>query len=363
MRSLEADLDGVEPDLVMVFLSHHHAAHLSTTAAYLLRRFDGAVLTAVTGAGVIGGGVEVEGEPAVSIVAAVLPDVELRPFHVSAAEVQYLSTHPEHWYHKLGIPKEVQPSLALFPEPFSCDADKLCRSLDAAWPEATVIGGLASGARHPGQNKLLVHRVVHDRGAIGVAMWGNVALEPIVSSGSEALGRPLVVTRSAGALALELDGRPALSMLERLVGGLDAARREGFVSAPVVGIERADSPGGAVIRNVMSIDRDSLGVEVALPLRVGDRLSFHLRDRHTAHAQLKRMLTAASPAAGALVISCVARGRDFFGVENHDTQIIQRAKPQMPFGGFFGNGELGPVGGRTWTHGYTNVLGLFRPVE
>ena len=33
----------------------------------------------------------------------------------------------------------------------------------------------------------------------------------------------------------------------------------------------------------------------------------------------------------------------------------------MPLGGFFGNGEIGPVGGHTFLHGYTSAFGLFRP--
>jgi hypothetical protein len=33
----------------------------------------------------------------------------------------------------------------------------------------------------------------------------------------------------------------------------------------------------------------------------------------------------------------------------------------VPVGGFFCNGEIGPVGGTTFLHGYTSSFGLFRP--
>ena len=35
----------------------------------------------------------------------------------------------------------------------------------------------------------------------------------------------------------------------------------------------------------------------------------------------------------------------------------------VPVGGFFCNGEIGPVGGTTFLHGYTSSFGLFRPRE
>ncbi len=33
---------------------------------------------------------------------------------------------------------------------------------------------------------------------------------------------------------------------------------------------------------------------------------------------------------------------------------------RVPLGGFFANGEIGPVGGQTFLHGYTSVFGIFR---
>jgi len=32
----------------------------------------------------------------------------------------------------------------------------------------------------------------------------------------------------------------------------------------------------------------------------------------------------------------------------------------VPIAGFFGNGEIGPVRNRTWLHGQTAAVGLFR---
>ena len=35
----------------------------------------------------------------------------------------------------------------------------------------------------------------------------------------------------------------------------------------------------------------------------------------------------------------------------------------VPLGGFFGNGEIGPVGGSTYLHGHTSSFAVFRKPE
>ena len=40
--------------------------------------------------------------------------------------------------------------------------------------------------------------------------------------------------------------------------------------------------------------------------------------------------------------------------------FAERPKPAAPLGGFFCNGEIGPVGGRAYLHGYTASVALFR---
>jgi small ligand-binding sensory domain FIST len=50
-----------------------------------------------------------------------------------------------------------------------------------------------------------------------------------------------------------------------------------------------------------------------------------------------------------------------YGRPNFDTGIFQDHLGGVPVGGFFCNGEIGPVAGTTFLHGYTSSFGLFRP--
>ena len=55
------------------------------------------------------------------------------------------------------------------------------------------------------------------------------------------------------------------------------------------------------------------------------------------------------------------RGERFFGRPNHDSDLFRERVGAVPLGGFFCNGEIGPVGARTFLHGYTSSFALFRP--
>ena len=48
------------------------------------------------------------------------------------------------------------------------------------------------------------------------------------------------------------------------------------------------------------------------------------------------------------------------GRPDHDTDLFREKLGEIPLGGFFCNGEIGPVGGATFLHGYTSAFALFR---
>ena len=65
--------------------------------------------------------------------------------------------------------------------------------------------------------------------------------------------------------------------------------------------------------------------------------------------------------AAALLFQCLGRGQHLFGQPDHDTDLFRDMVAQVPLSGFFCNGEIGPVGGTTFLHGYTSSFALFRP--
>jgi small ligand-binding sensory domain FIST len=50
-----------------------------------------------------------------------------------------------------------------------------------------------------------------------------------------------------------------------------------------------------------------------------------------------------------------------YGAPDHDTRAFRSRFGDVPLGGFFASGEIGPVGGVTHLHGYTSSFGLLCP--
>ena len=65
----------------------------------------------------------------------------------------------------------------------------------------------------------------------------------------------------------------------------------------------------------------------------------------------------------ALLCTCHGRGRGLFGKPNHDASLINEFFPNLPLGGFFANVQIGPVGDRSFAHGYTASLALIGPAK
>ncbi len=348
------------PDLVVVFVSATYSDHYGSLPQTLRAHFPDAVIFGCCAGGVIGNKTEIESQDAVALVAAVLPGVEISTFRLGENE--------EDWSSEMTIDPDLEPELIVLTDPFSCDAGKLVPWLDAAFPGSTKIGGIASGSSVPGESILLLEDELHRTGAIGVALTGNVEIDTIVAQGCKPIGSPMFITRAAGTVLYELDGHSAMLTLEKLFTTLDddergLARNSLFLGVVMVDQQEVYEHGDFLIRNIVGVDPDAQAVAVSANLREGSIVQFHLRDAHTSTSDLQELLAKhqyGSPA-GALLFTCMGRGQDLYGSANHDTDLFHNQMGQVPMGGFFSNGEIGPVLGQTFLHSYTSAFGLFRP--
>lgn len=357
-------------DLLIAFVSPHHAAGWQLLPAKLRERFPGALLLGCSAGGVIGGDHEVERAPGLALAAARLPGVSIVPFHLEGDEVP--EPGDAEWADLLPIVAGSQPHFVLLADPFTFDAALLARGLDASFPAAAKIGGLASGAREAGGNALFLADAIHVSGCVGVALSGNLEIDTVVAQGCRPIGTPMFATRVHRNLIHQLDGRPATKVLEELFGSLADDDRKLFRSSLFLGIVMAEGAseyrqGDFLIRNIAGVDPDSGAIAVAALPAENAVVQFHLRDAKTAAQDLDAMfaryretLREGSPA-GALLFSCLGRGKFLYGEADHDTRRLQQHLGAIPVGGFFCNGEIGQVAGRTFLHGYTSSIGLFRP--
>jgi len=367
-RALELRRGGGGPDLLLAFASSHHAGGFERISELARQRFPAALVAGCTAAGVIGDAHEAEDGPALSLTAAALPGVALSAFHLDMTALPP-SEGSARWRALVDRAPEARPKLLLLADPFTMDARELIAGLDAAYPGAPKFGGLASGGRRPGENRLLLGQEVHRSGALGIVFSGALSVETVIAQGCRAVGPPMIVTRCTGGILHELDQRPPMKVLRELFASLDERDRKLMQHSLFLGIEmRADrveyDPGELLVRNILGADEDSGALAVGAELRPMMACQFVLRDARTAEHDLSRMLggprPSRSPPAGALLFSCVGRGAGLFGRPDHDTDLFEQRLGPAPLGGFFCNGEIGPVGGTTFLHGYTSAFAIFR---
>jgi small ligand-binding sensory domain FIST len=196
---------------------------------------------------------------------------------------------------------------------------------------------------------------------------GDVAVDTVVAQGCRPIGDPMFVTRSERNVIHELDGRRAAVVLQDLFARAPAEDKALFRSSLFLGVVMREDcqeygHGDFLIRNVLGVDPRSASIVVGAAVRDSMVVQFHLRDARTSSEDLRALLSRyEGRPAGALLFSCLGRGRGLYGTPDHDSALFAERVGPVPLGGFFCNGEIGPVHGTTFLHGYTSAFGLFRP--
>ncbi len=364
-------LAGASCDLACVFVSTTYGASWADLLERLHERLKPGVLIGCSGSGIIGGGQELEAIPAISVVAAHLPGVKLFPFLMSSDELE-LSAAGGFWIDKIGASPAAQPVFVLFADPYTCQPMKLLTELNQTYRARPIVGGLVSGGSQPGEHLLFMGSEVFREGAVGVAMTGNIAMDTVISQGCRPVGRPYVITKAEENVVWQLGGRQALTVLHEVLSSLSPEDRELaqrgsiFVGMAINEMRQTFLSGDFLIRNIIGIDANAGAIAIAEDAEVGHTLQFQLRDPSASRQELRRLLQQldphqGTPPAGCLLFNCTGRGKSLYGVSHHDVKTIQTVKGKFPIGGFFCNGEIGPVGNTNFLHGYTASLGLFRP--
>ncbi|MGH2721631.1 MAG: FIST signal transduction protein [Actinomycetota bacterium] len=353
---------GERPSLAVVFASPHHA---DRAAAVLDAVHEAASPESVIGClaeGVIAREQEVEQGPSVSVWLGALPG-ESEPFLLEFSRVD-----DEGFFS--GWPEDGQGTFLLIGDPFSFPADLFLRHLNETMPGTTVIGGMASGARAPGDTRLFFSKEIVTSGAVGVRLPSSVQIVSLVSQGCRPVGDTFTVTRGEGNVILELAGRPPLERLNDLHARLSAEERlllaRGLQLGRVIDEYKPEfGRGDFLVRGVLGADSRSGAVAVGDMVEVGETVQFHVRDAASADDDLRSALGRAREGlggrtpAGALLFTCNGRGSRLFKVPNHDAGLVSGELGEIPLAGFFCAGEFGPVGGKNFLHGFTASMALF----
>jgi small ligand-binding sensory domain FIST len=375
-RCISEILEALGPgpiDLVFVFVSPHYQKSYEAIPAQVMKGLSCGVLIGCTAAGIIGDGKEIEQKAAISLTAARLPGVSLKPFHAGMDQLPTLDASPKTWRDWAGFSSDQTPHFVLFADPFSFNPESLFMGLDFAFPHSSKVGGLASGAVRPGENVLFLKETAYRNGLVGLSLEGNLVVDTVVAQGCRPIGYPMHITQCDQNLLLSLDRQKPIDILKELLESLSEDDRElaqhslflGMVMDP---LKEDLKQGDFLIRNIRFEPLNGV-LAVGADLREGQTVQFHLRDSKTSAEDLDLMLTRhlmehnPSASQGALLFSCLGRGQHLYGYPNHDSDLFRQKMGPIPLGGFFCNGEIGAVGPSTYLHGYTSCFGIFRPTQ
>ncbi len=353
-------LGGAEVDLAFLFLSPAHLDEAEAAAEAVREELAPRHLLGCVAEGVVARVRELEEGRAVAVWAGALPGAEIECFHVASVQT-------DEGVAVAGFPELDDPALVtLLVDPFTFPTGPFLASLKERYERIPLVGGIAVGGQRPGAQALILDEAVHTEGAVGAVVSGLPVLT-VVSQGCRPIGREAVVTRCEGNVVYELAGMPALERLRReiaaLAPGEQALAARGLLAGLVIDENRPEyDTGDFLMRGLLGADEATGALALGDRVRVGQTLRFFVRDATSADADLRQALGGAlgrARPAGALLFTCNGRGTNMFPEPDHDARVVAETLGTQALAGFFCGGEIGPVGGKAFLHGFTATLAVF----
>lgn len=348
------------------FASADYRPHLADFLELLQVHAHIPVLAGCSASGLIGTGTEAEMASGFALLCLHLPNTHLHPFHFSPDDVRKFGDG-DGWRAAMGIKSDEIETWITLANPFGVPVEPWMNAWNAAFPGVPSLGGLGSGGPQ-GEDVFCFHDRELIEGGVALGFSGGVRVETLVSQGCRPIGEPLTITGANENFVLTLGSRPAYKVLVEIVESLPPSIRERASGNLFAGLAVSEyveefKTGDFLVRNLLGADPDAGAVAIGAHPRVGQTLQFQIRDFVSADEELVHLTGAAADRGvrpfASLVFACNGRGRHLFGEPSHDARRLAERFGPHPSAGFFCNGEIGPVGGRNFLHGYTASIALF----
>lgn len=318
---------------------------------------------------------EVEGEPAVAVLAVQSDTVTATTFLVDSAMDDGLASGvkvAQSIAQKITKGEAGNKLLALLPDPFTNHSEYLFTGIESKLDPIDIVG--ATSSLHPGINETYQCQGSNSvmGGVAGLYLEGDFNHKIGITQGCQPTGKPFTITSSEGNLIFELDGKSAFDVMKAqipdvLLGELAEIPRLVFAAFPPNPEEKEIVEGEYLVRNLMGLNPETGIVAVAQNVKDGDMMQFTVRHPTMAREDLKQMLSRVSPKGNgsesvqetpkfALYFNCCGRGASLYGHEGIDTAYITSSLGDVPLIGIFGNSEFAPLRGVNRVFTYTGVL-------
>ncbi len=368
-RRLRARLKAPEVSLGLVFMSPKFFPHAQQVLEILRVHAQIPLLAGCSSSGVIAGAEEIESAGGLVLSLYSLPGAKLKAFHFTQEQIES-ATDENYWPIETGVmPKNVNGWLT-FIDPFHLDAEAWLRSWNENYASIPVYGGLASGAFPEPFAQVYLDGDVFEEGGVAIAVGGEVALAGVVAQGCTPIGETWTLTRVEQNLIRHIGNRPAYTVLAETVNQLSPAEQQQargnlFIGLVVNEYLEDFHRGDFLVRQLIGGDPNSGVLAVGALPRAGQTIQFQRRDAASASQDMNDLLVttqkklADTTVYGGCLFCCYGRGKNLFGRLSHDAGLVQEHFGPLGLGGFFCNGEIGPVSDKNFLHSHTAALALF----
>ena len=367
-ENLRRQLPAPQVSLGLVFMSPKFFPHAKMTLEILRVHARIPLLAGCSSAGLIAGEHEIESAGGLALALYSLPGAELNGVHFTQAQVE--EANGAYWHLETGVEPKHTNGWLVFMDPFHLDSESWIRGWNEAYAPTPVFGGLASGVFSEPSTQVYLNGDVFEDGGVAVSVGGGVKLAGVISQGCTPIGESWTLTRVERNLIHQIANRPAYAVLhetfQKLTPDEQKKAQNNLLIGLVVNEYREDfHRGDFLVRNLIGGDPTSGVLAVGALPRAGQMMQFQRRDAAAAEEDMTELLTRAREQFGGATIyggclcCCNGRGQGLFGAPDHDAGLVQKHLGPLGLAGFFGNGEIGPVGGKNYLHGFTASLALF----
>ncbi|MBI4528151.1 MAG: FIST C-terminal domain-containing protein [Deltaproteobacteria bacterium] len=355
-------------DIVFLFFTADHIAESERLLAAACRVTGTDRIVGCSGAGVLTGEGEVEGGPGLAVLVVSSDCVRGHPFlfHPLRDRDRELGIDLAR-----GAGKRLEENslLVLFPDAYNGQPQIVFQGIEDQFGFLPAVGAGSSENGTQGKTYQLCGQAMTSNAVSGVCLTGPFHSSIGITQGCRPVTEPMIITKAQGNLIFEIDNRPAFEFFARAIKGplLEDLRRAltcVFAGLPSDPDNNRVAPGEYLVRNIVGLDPEKGILAVAEKVFQGERIVLTLRDAQRAREDLNQMLQRQSISLGdrapqfGLYFNCCARGTSLYGISGIDTAYIRQALGDFPLVGFFGNFELGPLGGKNRLLAYTGVLVL-----
>ena len=238
----------------------------------------------------------------------------------------------------------------------------------SSWPSVAGAGLVADAAMLQPSYLLLDDQVIK-QSAMALAFSGGVQMGTLILHGCKPASPYHTITRTEGNAVLEIDGEPALEMVDKMLGQANRMNWKDFPFFITLGLNRGDKFEAFDAKNYanrlcFSVDADKKALIMFEPdLQPGDEVQLMRRSIDLDYVgdqikEFRKQLKSKEPFF-ARYIDCVGRASAYSGTEEEEASEVQRHIGDIPLLGFYSGVEVARCGSDIQALDWTGVLCIF----